>query len=46
MFVRSKLVKGVVYYALVEGIRDEDGLVWQRTLASLGTSPTIQLAIE
>jgi hypothetical protein len=46
MFVRSRLMKGVRYSQLIEGYRDEDGMVCHRTIASLGRSPTIEGAIE
>src|SRR5262249_8813214 len=41
MFIRSKVVKGRTYYQVVESYRD-CGRVRQRTLASLGTHPTIE----
>jgi hypothetical protein len=43
MFIRSKVVKGQTYYQLVEAFR-EAGRPRQRTLASLGTHPTIEAA--
>jgi hypothetical protein len=43
MFLRSKVVKGRTYHQVVESYRDE-GRVRQRTLASLGTHPTIEAA--
>jgi hypothetical protein len=46
VFVRSKIVNGTIYYQLIEGYRDPDtGKVRQRTIASLGTSPTLADAI-
>jgi hypothetical protein len=45
MFVRSKVVKGLTYYQLVEGYRDSEGRVRHRNLASLGRHPTIEDAI-
>jgi hypothetical protein len=41
MFIRSKVVKGRTYYQVIEAYR-EDGQPRQRTLASLGTHPTIE----
>jgi hypothetical protein len=46
MFIRAKKVKGRVYYQLVQGYRDFVGKVRQRTIASLGTSPTVEDAIK
>ncbi len=47
MFIRSKVVKGRTYYQAVESYRDsKDGRVRQKTLASLGTHPTIEPAFR
>jgi hypothetical protein len=43
MFVRSKVVKGRTYYQVVESYRS-GGKVRHRTLASLGTCPTVEEA--
>lgn len=45
MFIRKKIVRGVVYYAVVETYR-EDGKVRQRLLDSLGTDPDLDRHIE
>lgn len=44
-FVRAKTVKGITYYYLVEGYRD-DGKVRQRVLAYLGQHKTVQTAYD
>jgi hypothetical protein len=44
MFIRSKVVKGRMYYQLVEAYREE-GRPRQRSLASLGEHPTIEAAL-
>jgi hypothetical protein len=43
LFIRSKPAGGRTYYQVVEGYRD-NGRVRHRTLASLGTNPTIEKA--
>jgi hypothetical protein len=43
MFVRKKVVKGRTYYQVVESYR-QGGRIRHRTLASLGTHPTIEEA--
>ena len=45
MFIRSKVVKGVTYYSLVESYR-QDGKVRQRTLLYLCRHPNLGAAIE
>jgi hypothetical protein len=45
MFIRKKIVRGVVYYALVESFRME-GKVRQRVIAPLGQSATLEAAIS
>lgn len=45
MFIRSKTVGGRTYYQVVQGWR-EGGRVRHRTIASLGRSPTIELALD
>jgi hypothetical protein len=43
-FIRTKLVKGIAYYYLVESYR-EDGKVRQRVLAYLGKHSTVNAAL-
>jgi hypothetical protein len=45
MFIRKKIVRGVVYYALVESYR-KDGKVRQRIIAPLGQSAPVEAAID
>ena len=45
MFIRSKMVKGRTYHALIQGYRDIEGKVRHRAVASLGRSETIEEAL-
>jgi hypothetical protein len=44
MFIRSRVVKGTTYYAVVESYRAGDK-VRHRHIAALGTTPTVEGAI-
>ena len=45
-FVRTKRIKGILYYYLVEGYRTSDGKVHQRVLAYLGKHKTVRAALR
>ena len=46
MYTRQKELRGVKYFQLVHGYRDEQGRVRHRTIMSLGRCPTVTDAIH
>jgi hypothetical protein len=45
MFIRGRIVKDELYFAVIQGYRDEAGRVRHRTIVSLGRCEDVEGAI-